>query len=885
MRYWLVLAFFLALSPARAEGLRLHVAPDGSDQNPGTADKPFATLEKARDALRAARPLPPGGAVVTLADGVYRLDAPLTLGADDGGREGAPVIYRAANRARAVISGAGAATRWEKTADPAVLRLLPPEARPHVLTAAIPGTAPLPDFHNGGNGIPHDRKQYPPALFQNGARLTLARWPDAGFAQTGECLSPDSFTLNGRTHFRQGIFRITPPEKLERWRQEPDLWLHGLWFYEWADMREKVTAVDPEKQTLTVSNADAVYGFRPGADYYAFNAFCELDRPGEYVIDRRARRLYLWPAAGVEKSPPALALAEHLLCADRTRHLVLDGLVFAHARKNALRFRETEHVTVQASIVCNTQAWGMEFAGGRDALVTGCDLFDLGEGGIILDGGGSAAREPARHTADNNHIHHYGRFIANYQPGILLNGTGCRATHNLIHHSQHQAVEFRGNDHYIGYNIFHDTCSHNDDAGAVYCCQRDWSRRGTVIEYNLAHHTGKNPRPTNTDAFYLDDYSSGVTVRGNIASRCTNGVHIGGGQDNVVEGNLFLNCARGVYVGSRGADSFAKDIADKGAESEMFQRLRAALAAAPSLAGRYPKMAAVLEMADAVHAHYPHFNIIRNNLAVPADAVKIDPWEHVRDTCTVSGNVEQANDPGLADYARMDFRFKPGSPAAKTLGESRFAQMGLYPSPLRVSPAVKFGEGATPPRPLHKEHELPKVRIDLALAGEPPAGRPGAPASNLHGCETPEWAAGRRIVAEFGYADLENWKEYAFRFTPEYDAELQLELMGVYGEKTGYDDITADGAELKDGGLETPDAWTVLNNVEKPARGRVAPPYGIAAGQPGIAPHSGKTLALCNHERRLAQKIRVKKGVPVSIKFFAKGWLEGQAARAENQAR
>ena len=58
MRYWLFLAFFLALSPARAEGLRLHVAPDGSDQNPGTADKPFATLEKARDALRAARPLP-----------------------------------------------------------------------------------------------------------------------------------------------------------------------------------------------------------------------------------------------------------------------------------------------------------------------------------------------------------------------------------------------------------------------------------------------------------------------------------------------------------------------------------------------------------------------------------------------------------------------------------------------------------------------------------------------------------------------------------------------------------------------------------------------------------------------------------------------------------
>ena len=28
------------------------VAPNGSDDNPGTKDKPFATLEKARDAVR-----------------------------------------------------------------------------------------------------------------------------------------------------------------------------------------------------------------------------------------------------------------------------------------------------------------------------------------------------------------------------------------------------------------------------------------------------------------------------------------------------------------------------------------------------------------------------------------------------------------------------------------------------------------------------------------------------------------------------------------------------------------------------------------------------------------------------------------------------------------
>ena len=32
-----------------------HVAPDGNDANPGTADKPFATIAKARDAFEATK--------------------------------------------------------------------------------------------------------------------------------------------------------------------------------------------------------------------------------------------------------------------------------------------------------------------------------------------------------------------------------------------------------------------------------------------------------------------------------------------------------------------------------------------------------------------------------------------------------------------------------------------------------------------------------------------------------------------------------------------------------------------------------------------------------------------------------------------------------------
>ena len=63
-------------SSAGAEPLAIYVATDGVDGSPGTRTKPFATLERARDAIRALKQkggLPPGGVTVWLRGGVYYL--------------------------------------------------------------------------------------------------------------------------------------------------------------------------------------------------------------------------------------------------------------------------------------------------------------------------------------------------------------------------------------------------------------------------------------------------------------------------------------------------------------------------------------------------------------------------------------------------------------------------------------------------------------------------------------------------------------------------------------------------------------------------------------------------------------------------------------------
>ena len=90
-----------------------HVSPRGNDawsgrlSDPSATDGPFATLERARDAIRALRrtqslQVP---VRVTIHGGTYYLDSPLEFGPRDSGTEQAPVVYAAAAGEEVVLSG------------------------------------------------------------------------------------------------------------------------------------------------------------------------------------------------------------------------------------------------------------------------------------------------------------------------------------------------------------------------------------------------------------------------------------------------------------------------------------------------------------------------------------------------------------------------------------------------------------------------------------------------------------------------------------------------------------------------------------------------------------------------------------------------------------
>ena len=75
-----------ALGVYGADARVFHVRPDGNDAGPGSADAPFATLERARDAVPSKAKALPGGAEVVLHAGRYALTRSLKLEAEGSAR-------------------------------------------------------------------------------------------------------------------------------------------------------------------------------------------------------------------------------------------------------------------------------------------------------------------------------------------------------------------------------------------------------------------------------------------------------------------------------------------------------------------------------------------------------------------------------------------------------------------------------------------------------------------------------------------------------------------------------------------------------------------------------------------------------------------------------
>lgn len=532
------------------------VSTKGSDSNPGTRQKPFRTLERARDALRAAGPSK--AATVWLRGGTYRLTKTFQLEAEDSGSAGHPVVYRAVAGETVRLTGGQPVAgwrRWKGSIKRADLRKQGITDFGKIVSRGF--SRPL---HPAGL-----------ELFAGGRPMPLAHWPNHGWAYIGAGMPPKS-----KDRFAYDSSRP------ERWKNAPDVWVHGYWTYDWADTYEHVASIDTTAKMILTDAPHGVYGYKPGQRWMALNLLEELDEPGEWYLDRATGMLYFWPPAGARE--PFVSLLETPLIAMRqASHIELRDFSFEYSRGDGIHITGGSGNLIARCRIMNLGNRGIVIEGGSNSGVEDTEIAYTGEGGLSLAGGDRRTLTAARHFARRNHIHHYGYWSRTYTPAIYLQGVGQQVSGNTIDHAPHNAILLGGNEHRVEANDIHTVAMETGDVGAYYL-GRDWTERGNAVIGNYFHNLGHG----DVNAVYLDDCASGTIIRGNVIERAHRGVMIGGGRDNLIEANRFVDCDIAIHMDARGL-GWAKFWFD-GRDNTLFDRLDAMPYRQEPWRSRYPQL-------------------------------------------------------------------------------------------------------------------------------------------------------------------------------------------------------------------------------------------------------------------------------------------------------
>jgi hypothetical protein len=519
----------------------------------------LATLEAARDrirSLRKSKELPPGSVVVHVRARVYRVDHTFALTAEDSGIEEAPVIYQAAPGESPSFSGGVPLRGFKSVTDLEALRRLPTKISRNVreLDLRAVGVTNLLPLELGGFASGRGFKTHPAhELFFNGKAMRLARGPNEGFLRIADVAVKDGTKGYDREGSKVGRF-FYRGDLPDRWASEPDLLLYGYWFWDWADSYERVASIDVQKRLITLAEPWHAYGYSIGAPFYAVNALCELDLPGEYYLDRRNLRLFFYPPSDPERAEVELSLlAEPMMTLENVSHVRFEGLTWELGCNDAIHVNGGSNCVFAGCVVRDFAGTGIEINGGHRHGLLSCDIYSMGRGGSIVRGGDRKTLSPSGHFIENCDIHDLSRIDHTYTPAVALSGVGTRIAHNRLHDVLSSALNIGGNDHVVEYNEVFNAVSESDDQGGVDM-YGDPTFRGNIYRFNYWHHIGNwraiGEQPKCGQAgVRLDDAISGTLVYGNVFERCSTGkegfgaVQIHGGKDNIVDNNLFIDCA------------------------------------------------------------------------------------------------------------------------------------------------------------------------------------------------------------------------------------------------------------------------------------------------------------------------------------------------------
>jgi len=586
----LCLLSILAFFSVDASTLDIYVSKTGSVHNPGTMEKPVSTLEEARDLIRKYKSVesnPSEKITVWVGEGEYRQLKPFVLNENDSGDVGNPIIWRAEKGARVVVSGGVSlpVDKFHKVRDRNILKRLTRESRRNVECISLPsvGINDYGTFKQIGHALP--AVVSPLQLYFEEKPMPLAHYPNKGFVQIGKILDSGSFPRNGDYSNRGAVIVYSDPRH-SVWAGQKDVWFQGTFWNGYGDDMLHVEKIDPRKKTVKFSTPHlyGVRGGRPYTHYVALNILEELDSPGEWYLDRKDGTLYFWAPSDMKTGSVKVSMIEDpIVCLEGVRNVVFRDFIVENGRGIGIYMERGKNNLIAGCTVRDVGTTGIcmgqgakqtfplithdDYDGvpvsrrvgnyathlyryttwnrraGSNQKILSCDIYNTGSGGIILSGGSKKNLVNGNNVVENCKIHDYNLRNKFRWAGIIVDGCGNRMVHNEIFNSDFQAIFSVGPEHLFEYNDIHDVTLHSDDVSAWYT-GRDPSDRGLVIRYNYFHNCG-NAKRMNMGV-YCDDSSTGITVYGNVFYKMETGhgvLYSNGGWDLIMKNNIIIEPA------------------------------------------------------------------------------------------------------------------------------------------------------------------------------------------------------------------------------------------------------------------------------------------------------------------------------------------------------
>ncbi|MGA2363625.1 MAG: right-handed parallel beta-helix repeat-containing protein [Candidatus Aminicenantales bacterium] len=575
-----------------ADHATFYVATYGNNHNTGGQQAPFATLSRARAAVRELKKTAAGAIKVYVRAGTYYLAEPLVFGPEDSGTERVPITYAAYPGELVTISGGRKLDcQWRPYKDGIMMCNLPAlkageyDFSQLFINGKRQIRARFPNYENSIPGI--SGYIYPKGSIPDEAK---APFSDPNSDMTFSGISPRGIIFDAGT--------FTP----RRWAKPEEAVIHIFQEFHWCNLQWTIRAIDYTNNRIWFGRGGhqgKVGSVDRSSQFYVENVFEELDAPGEWYLDKDKGVLYHIPAEGIDLKTalveaPILQQVVRFIGTQDTpvSHITLEGFRIAHTASTFLErysvpsrgdwsIHRGGTVFLEGTRDCTVKDCWFDAVGGnavfmnnynRDNAVTGCKFTQTGDSAICFVGAlestiGTFRNFPFQCRASNNLIHDCGAFGKQIAGVYISRAKRITAAHNLIYNMPRAGIcigDGTWGGHIIEANEIHHAVQETSDHGPF----NSWGREGfwcptqahnkefafphqagnvkeyaeetTIVRNNYLHSVAKTYEwGSYLQALDLDDGTSNFHVYNNLCVGM--GISIREGDFRTVENNIIID--------------------------------------------------------------------------------------------------------------------------------------------------------------------------------------------------------------------------------------------------------------------------------------------------------------------------------------------------------